>query len=255
MRNGRLLAVYVQRSFLEWMGFRSFLFTLVVNQAVAPVLGLAVWSAALPDRSGVSAYFIALLAVQLMTVSYEYHTVSMAIYQGNLNDSLLRPHPMVIAPLGENLATRAWHLLIGIPIVAIAMAAAGVAIDAGDVVLALPALALAAMLRFLFTYALALSALWGQQSGGVTELGTILVFLLGGLAAPIPLMPESIRPFGEALPFRAMLGFPAEVATGSLGTREIVQGYGWQALWLAVFAAVATIVWTAGVRRYTALGG
>ncbi len=254
-RNGRLLSLYIQRSFLEWMGFRSFLFTLVVNQAVAPVLGLAVWSAALPEQRGVSAYFIALLAVQLMTVSYEYHTVSMAIYEGNLNDSLLRPHPMVIAPLGENLATRAWHLLIGFPIVAIAMTAAGVGFDGWDIVVALPALAFAALLRFLFTYALALSALWGQQSGGVTELGSILVFLLGGLAAPIPLMPESIRPIGEALPFRAMLGFPAEIATGSLNRQEIVQGYGWQALWMAVFAAVATVVWTAGVRRYTALGG
>ncbi|MBA3274626.1 MAG: ABC-2 family transporter protein, partial [Chloroflexia bacterium] len=203
MRHVRLLALYIQRSFLEWMGFRSFLFTLVVNQAVAPVLGLAVWSAALPERSGISTYFIALLAVQLMTVSYEYHTVSMGIYQGGLNESLLRPHPMVIAPLGENLATRAWHLLIGLPIIAIPMAAAGIAFDAGDILLALPALALAALLRFLFTYALALSALWGQQSGGVTELGATLVFLLGGMAVPIPLLPESVRPFGEALPFRA----------------------------------------------------
>jgi len=255
MRNVRLLTLYVRRSFLEWMGFRSFLFTLVVNQAVAPVLGLAVWSAALPERSGISTYFIALLAVQLMTVSYEYHTVSMGIYQGNLNDNLLRPHPMVIAPLGENLATRAWHLLIGLPMIAIAMAAAGVAFDVGNVVLALPALALAALLRFLFTYALALSALWGQQSGGVTELGTILVFLLGGLAAPIPLMPESIRPFGEALPFRAMLGFPAEIASGTLTGQQVVEGYGFQLLWLAVFVPVAGAIWRVGLRRYAAVGG
>lgn len=255
MRTLRLIGIYVQRSFLEWMGFRSFLFTLVVNQAIAPLLGLAVWSAALPGEADVTTYFIALLAVQLMTVSYEYHTVSQGIYDGNLNDSLLRPHPMVIAPLAENVASRIWHLLIGLPMIAAAMAVADVHFSARNVLLALPALLLAGALRFLFTYALALSALWGQQSGGVTEFGSIMIFLLGGLAVPIPLMPESLRPIGEAMPFRAMLGFPAEIASGGLSDAQVIQGYGWQALWLLVFVPVVIAVWSSGVRRYTALGG
>ncbi len=255
MRTVRLLARYVQRSFLEWLAFRSFLITLVVNQAVAPLLGLAIWTAALPGEDGVTTYFVALLGVQLMTVSYEYHTVSMAIYEGNLNDSLLRPHAMVIGPLGENIASRIWHLLIGLPMIAIAVVGADVGFSVRNVLLALPALALAAVLRFLFTYALALSALWGQQSGAVTEFGTTMVFLLGGMAAPVPLLPERIRPYGEALPFRAMLGFPAEIASGSLSDAQVIQGYGWQLLWLLVFVPVVMAVWSSGVRRYTALGG
>lgn len=67
----RLLWLYTQRTFLEWTAFRSFLFTLVVNQAVTPLLGMALWSAALPGDSSVSIYFVALLAVQLMTVANE----------------------------------------------------------------------------------------------------------------------------------------------------------------------------------------
>lgn len=255
MRLVRLLATYVQRSFLEWMAFRSFLFTLVVNQAVAPLLGLAVWSAALPGEASITTYFVALLAVQLMTVSYEYHTVSMGIYQGSLNDSLLRPHPMVIAPLAENIASRIWHLLIGLPMIAVAVVVADVGFSARNVLLALPALLLAGALRFLFTYALALSALWGQQSGAVTEFGSVMIFLLGGMAAPVPLLPERIRPYGEALPFRAMLGFPAEIASGGLTDAQVVQGYGWQLLWLAVLVPVVIAIWSSGVRRYTALGG
>ncbi|HYI25097.1 MAG TPA: hypothetical protein VD767_06770, partial [Thermomicrobiales bacterium] len=92
-RHLRLLAVYAKRSFLAWFVARSFLFTLVVNQATMPLLGFAVWSTALPGRADVSTYYVAILAVQLLTVSYEYHTVSKAIYQGELNDDLLRPHP------------------------------------------------------------------------------------------------------------------------------------------------------------------
>jgi ABC-2 type transport system permease protein len=246
---------YTYRSFLGWTVFRSFLFTLVVNQAVTPLLGLAIWSAALPDQPGISTYFVALLAVQLLTVSYEYHTVSMGIYDGSLNDWLLRPHQVVLSALGENIAMRIWHLCIGMPILVVVAIVADVTLETSDVIAATPAFVIAGILRFLFTYALALSALWGQQAGGVTELGSTMIFLLGGMAVPISLFPERFRPLGEALPFRAMLGFPAEVASGQLDTSEVIAGYGWQALWLAVLVPVTSWTWRLGVQRYTALGG
>lgn len=251
----RLTFSYTKRSFLEMMAWRSFLFTLVINQAVTPLLGLAIWSAALPGQADISTYFVALLVVQLVTVSYEYHNVSMAIYEGRLNDWLLRPHQVVISSLGENVAMRIWHLGIGLPIIGAVAIFTGVSFEPGNILVAVPALVFAGVLRFLFTYSLALSALWGQQAGGVTELGSTLVFLLGGMAVPISLFPERLQPIGEALPFRAMLGFPAEIASGQLSTQQIVAGYGWQALWLAALVPLTAWTWSAGVRRYTALGG
>ena len=91
MRLARLLAIYTRRKFLQWLGWRAFLITLAVNQAVTPLLGLAVWSAALPGRSGIAGYYVALLAVQLLTVSYEHHTFSNGIYAGDLSGDLLKP--------------------------------------------------------------------------------------------------------------------------------------------------------------------
>jgi len=255
MRTPRVLTGYAKRAFLEWTAFRSFLLTLVVNQAVTPLLGLAVWSAALPNETGISTYYVALLAVQLMTVSQEYYSVTMRIYEGGLNEDLLRPHPVVLGPLGESIAVRVWHLLIGLPIIAGAAAIAGISLDSRDVLLAIPALLLAAALSFLFMYILALSALWTEQAGGITSFGGTMVFLLGGVAAPIDVFPERFRLLGEVLPFRAMLGFPAEIASGTLTERKILAGYGWQALWLALFVPLAALVWSAGVRRYTAVGG
>ena len=114
---------------------------------------------------------------------------------------------------------------------------------------------LAAALRFLFTYLLALAAFWTEQAHGVVGFGETLLFLLGGSAALLTLFPEGFRPLGEALPFGAMLGFPAEIAAGSLRSSAVLAGYGWQALWIAVFLPAAVIVWRAGLRRYTAVGG
>jgi ABC-2 type transport system permease protein len=254
-RTLQLTLTYTKRSFLEVMAWRSFLFTLVVNQAVAPLLGLAIWSAALPNQPGVSTYYAALLVVQLLTVSYEFHTVAMLIYEGHLNDWLLRPHPVVLSAIGMNVATRIWHFMIGVPIIAAVVVFTDISLEPGNLLAAAPALVIAGLLRFLFTYALSLSALWGQKAGGVTELGSTLIFLLGGMAVPISLFPERLQPFGEALPFRAMLGFPAEIAAGELAAGQIVTGYGWQLLWLAVLVPVTARTWSTGVRRYTALGG
>ena len=255
IRQFALVAIYTRRAFLEWMGFRSFLATIVLNQAVTPLLALAIWSAALPDQSSISTYFIALLAVQLMTVSQEYYSVTMRIYDGALSEDLLRPHPFVIAPLGECIAFRSWNFLMGLPIVLLAMSVAGVSFRAVDIVVAVPALALAAVLRFLFVYMLALSALWVEQAGAVTDLGGTLIFLLGGVAVPMMLFPDRFRILTEALPFRAMLGFPAEIASGSLNSTQILQGYCWQLLWVTISVPLAMLVWRSGVRRFTAVGG
>lgn len=255
MRLVRLLSLYTRRKFLQWLGWRAFLITLAVDQAIAPLLGLAVWSAALPGRPGIAAYYVALLAVQLMTVSYEHHTFSNGIYAGALSHDLLRPHPVVVATLGENVALRIWHLLVGLPLIVVAGLVAGAAFDLRSLLLALPAVVLAAALRFLFTYILALSAFWTARAHGVVGLGETLIFLLGGAAAPIALFPERIRPLGEALPFRALLGFPAEIASGGISGARALEGYAWQVLWLAVFSLAAAFAWRSGVRRYTAVGG
>lgn len=246
----RILMGYIRQEFLKWLAWRSFALTLVANQAVTPLIGLAVWSAAAPGRR-LTDYFVALLFVRLFTSSYEDHTLSQRIYSGEFADDLLAPRPPVLVPLGENLALRIWHLLIGLPLFFVFPLHVGVA----DLLLALPALVLAAALRFLYTYSLALSAFWTERAHSAVGLGGTLIFLLGGEAAPISLLPGSLRPWAELLPFRAMLGFPAEIAVGELHGAALLQGYLWQIIWLGVLLAVARHTWRAGICRYTVVGG
>src|SRR5712664_4126703 len=93
-----LLLISIKREILQWLAWRSFLFTMMVNQAVTPLLGLTVWSVAIPGNSQITTYYVALLIVQLMTVSYEYYTFSSGIYGGTLNQELLKPQPIVLGP-------------------------------------------------------------------------------------------------------------------------------------------------------------
>ncbi len=251
----RLVGISIRRSFLQWMASPGFLVTLVIGECVTPVLGLAVWSAALPGSERVSAYYLALLLVQLMTVSYENHTLSNGIYAGSFSHDLVRPQAPVLGTIGENCALRIWHVLIGLPLLATIWLVTDVAFEVSAVLVALPALLLAAVLRFLFTYTLALSAFWTQQAHGAVGFGETLIFLLGGSAAPIAFFPGTFQAFGEILPFRAMLGLPAEIATGGLDREQILIGYAWQIAWLIAFTTVAMIVWRCGVRHFSAVGG
>src|SRR5258708_1382166 len=118
-RHLRLLAFWTRRQFLLWLSSGSFLLTLVINQAVTPLIGLLLWSVALPGDTHISAYYIALLAVQFMTVSYENYTFSETIYLGTFSHELLRPQPVILSTMGTNVAMRLLHLLTGLPLLII----------------------------------------------------------------------------------------------------------------------------------------
>ncbi|GAB3422785.1 ABC transporter permease [Flindersiella endophytica] len=254
-RLARLTLWSAKRTYLDWAGTSWFALTLVSGQVVAPLIGLFVWSSVFPnDNDRVTSYYVALMVVQLMSASYENHTFSGAIYDGGVSHELLQPKPVVVGPLGANLAVRLSLCLLGAPIVLVAGLLLHVSYSFGAVLLAFPAVVLAMLLRFLFTWVLALTAFWTERVHAVTGFGGVLIFLLGGSAAPVMFLPEPLRSVAAALPFRAMLGFPAELATRNVSGVDVLLGFGFQLGWIAVLGVLAVVVWRAGVRRYTAVG-
>ncbi|WUJ72149.1 ABC-2 family transporter protein [Kribbella soli] len=249
MRTAVLLGFRLRQEVLEWSGAWWFLLTLVVQAVVAPLIGLFVWSAVYPDDPTIARYYVAVILVTLMTESFEQHTFSERIYDGTLSHELLRPQPVVIGVIGMNLAIRAWLTLLGAPIVLLTGIALQVGFDWSAVLRSTPYVVLAAVLVFLWTFLLALTAFWTDRVHAVVGFGSQLTFLLGGTAAPIALLPDTWRRIAEVLPFYGMNGLPAEIAAGK-GSGSM----GCQLIWVVVLVVVVTVVWRIGVRRYTAVG-
>lgn len=249
-----LVALGVRRIFLNWSGSWWFLVTLAVQELLRPVIGLFVWSMVFPADPRVTEYFIALMVVGLMTASYENWTFSERIYEGTVSDDLLRPQPVVIGPLSENLAARGWLVMLGLPVVILSGSALAVSYAWTWLVPAVLACVFAAVLRFLWTWTLALSAFWTERAHAAVWLGSNLIFLLGGVAAPIAFLPAPWQRIAEVLPFYPMLGLPADIATGRLDTAGVVAAFGYQLGWIAVLGVIAACVWRLGVRRYTVVG-
>lgn len=250
MRTLTLLTFRIRQQVLEWSGAWWFLSTLVVQAVIGPLIGLFIWSAVYPDDPTITRYYVAIILVTLMTESFEQHTFSNRVYDGTLSHELLRPQPVVLGVLGENLAIRGWLTLLGAPIVLVTAFALHTTFAWRSVLLAIPGIALAAVLIFLFTFLLSLTAFWTDRVHSVVAFGSQLGFLLGGTAAPIALLPDGWARIAQALPFYGMHGMPAEIASGSRYDGSL----GYQLGWVVVLVVAVSAVWRAGVRRYTAVG-
>jgi ABC-2 type transport system permease protein len=246
-----LLGFRIRQEVLEWSGAWWFLATLVVQAVIGPLIGLFVWSAVYPDNPTIGRYYVAMILVTLMTESFEQHTFSERIYDGTISHELLRPQPVVIGVLGANLAIRGWLTLLGAPVVLLTGLSLGTGFGWRSVLLTLPYVVFAAALMFLLTFLLSMTAFWTERVHSIVGFGHTLIFLFGGTAAPIGLLPDVWRRIAEASPFYAMSGLPAEIAAyGASGGRGLVL----QLFWLAVLLVAVRFAWRAGVRRYTAVG-
>lgn len=250
----QLVAIRVRNQFMDWSGAWWFTMTLVANHAIGPLIGLVVWSAVMPSGQAPVSYYVALVAVQLLTASFENHTFSESVYDGRVSHDLLKPQPVIIGPMGENIAIRIWMGMFGLPLTVVTALLVGASYRWSEALLAVPALIGAAVLRFLWTWLLALAAFWTERVHAIVAFGNILIFLLGGTAAPIALLPEPLRSIALALPFHAMLGLPAEIATGAVHGSGAGSAILMQLVWGVAFAAVAAVVWRRGVRRYAVIG-
>lgn len=250
----RLTLLAAWRNSLEQWSWRSFMITLVLQQAIGPIIGLLVWTSVQPESVEIRRYFVVLLAVQLLTVSYEDHTLCSSIFDGTIIGRLLTPQPVIVDFAGTNLSLRFWHAAFGLPIIIAVGIAAGVQLRPLDLLLALPAVIGAGVVRFLLALCLAITAFWTQRATALVSLGNTTVFLLGGAAAPLFLLTPELADVGRLLPFWPMLGLPAEIAAGVVTGRQIVFGCLIQLLWLVILIPIAVRMWSHGLRVFTAVG-
>lgn len=104
-------------------------------------------------------------------------------------------------------------------------------------------------------YALAgLGAFWTRRTLPFQLIVQKLMFVLGGLFAPVTLYPAALRRIGEASPFAAHL-YWAGIQAIRPSPALFLTGLAWQLLWLVLLAAACWALWTAGVRKLLVEGG
>jgi ABC-2 type transport system permease protein len=237
---------------------------------VGPLISLAVWTAATAARGGeitgstgatfsradFAAYFLTLMVFGHLTMSWDAFEFAFRVRDGNLSPRLLKPlHPIhtdVAFNIAFKLCTSA--MLLPVWVLLFVLLKPTPPASLASLALALPALALAFLLRYLLQYSLAVLAFWTTRVEAVNQLYFTLDSFLGGRIAPLALMPGWLGVIAAYSPFRALAAFPVELALGRVPAGQILPGFALQIVWLGVAVVVFRALWSAGIKQYSAVG-
>jgi ABC-2 type transport system permease protein len=258
------LRIYVSLAWAEFLVYRIVFFLYALWAIFPPLIYLAVWVTIAGGNSVGSfapgdfvAYYLTFMLVNHLVGSIEIHTVEWEIRQGNISSRLLLPVHPALRPLASNLGFKAIGIFVVIPSILLLALVFHPSFHTNPALVALAVVATlaAGLLQFFVGLSIALLAFWITRADAVNQLHEALLFLLSGQLAPLALMPTVLRAVATILPYRYMLSFPVEVATGNLSNTDVAIGFGLQALWLAGGFMLFQLAWKHGLRHYAAAGG
>jgi ABC-2 type transport system permease protein len=254
----------IRKTWLSWIQHRGFFFLLAFMWMIPSIIYLFVWTTAAGggrvggySRGLFVGYYLVFIVVNQLTYSQTNWTVGDQIRAGTMNIHLLRPISPFFDALASELAGKVVYLSFILPITILLgwILKPDISLTPGVFIQFVAALFLAWGLRFLWGYWIALLAFWATRANALLAVQDSLVFLLGGQLAPTALLSSWMKNAALFLPFRYMIGFPVEIIAGNLSISEINFGFTVQSIWVLFTFVLFVIVWRAGVKQYSAVGG
>lgn len=260
----RALPTLLRVGFAETLVYRAEFLVWILAYTM-PLIMLALWSAvAREGRLGrfgereFQAYFLATLAVRLLTGAWVVWAMNTDVRQGTLQMRLLRPVHPLLTYLAENLSAIPLRVAIVLPVALAGQLLFGLDPWQRDPVqLALVPLSLlgAFLLTFLPMACIGTLSLFWESSIALYDLWLGLYTVLSGYVMPLELFPPSWRAAISWLPFRQTLAFPVENLLGLSTRAQALRDLTLQWAWIGFFAVLISVLWRAGMKRFGAFGG
>lgn len=246
--------------------YRMALAIWMIGLILEPIIYLSVWTSVASSSGGqvggftpsdFAAYYIVVLIVQHFTQIWHMWEYDWIIRQGILSGRLLRPIHPIHNDAGENIVYKFIMLVVVIPaVIILALVFQPTLHPPLWAALAfIPTLILAAILAFLVGWTVAMAAFWTTRTFAINHVYFVAMFFFSGQIAPLSLLPGVIQTLANALPFRWIVSFPAELMLGRLTPEQALTGFAAQIIWVGLSMALAMAAWRAGVKQYTAMGG
>jgi ABC-2 type transport system permease protein len=238
----------------------------MIGLVLEPVIYLSVWTSIAQSNGGsvggfttgdFAAYYIVLLILQHFTQSWDMWQFEYLIKMGGMSERLLRPVHPIHRDAASNLSYKVLMLVVVVPalIILVIVFRPTFNTELWAVLAFIPAVVLGGILAFLMGWVIALSAFWTTRTFAVNQTYFISMFFFSGQIAPLELLPSGIQSIAYIMPFRWFVSFPTELFLGRLTPEQALGGFVAQILWITVAYFLMQLVWKAGVRQYTAMGG
>jgi len=114
---------------------------------------------------------------------------------------------------------------------------------------------LTALLQFFLSYTMALLAFWVSEVSTFIFIVFAFEYLAGGHLFPLDILPPTLTRVLMLTPFPYQLFFPVQIYLGRATDAALYLGLAVQAGWVLIMFAAARLVWSRGIRRYSAVGG
>ncbi len=248
-------------SFKTWFRVRgSFSGPLVFLSMMFLVEG-SFWSSLSRGSGRVAAYsrpeillyvFGALIISQICACIGDPDGLSEKIESGGLDGFLLRPQSYLVQMGSIQTGLCLARMTVLSPILLAAeLALTGAVSWKAQAAMAI-LLPLSAAINFLINQSLLTLTFFYRDSYAFVVFKETLFWALSGMLIPLDLFPEPIARVARVLPSAYIIYYPAKVLTGDLSWTAVVLP---QLAYLGFFLAIASWVWTVGIRRYQAYGG
>ncbi|MFC1465109.1 MAG: ABC transporter permease [Candidatus Brachytrichaceae bacterium NZ_4S206] len=254
-----------QVNWAEQWQYRANLLMYLAYWLVSPVVYLAVWTAIANvegDVNGLTAgdfaaYYLTLLPVDIITSSITIHVLAFKIQEGTISNELMQPvHPILTNTLMNNIAFKALTLIAFVPIwiVLVLLFRPALTITPLSLLIALPALAMGFLIRFLIESIITLVAFWTTRVWSIWQFNEAISMLLNGAFVPLALMPVWVQSIAQLLPYQLGLSFPVLLVLNRLPAEQIALNFGLQVVWIGVLYGAFALLWRQALKQYSAVG-
>jgi len=235
-----------------------------LSNCAAPLITLFVWLSFTPvgqtsvfSRNNLIWYFILAMFVKLVTSSWFGVFLASRIRRGAISPFLLQPVDYIVHILSNNIAEKIIKLIILLPILitlVVLFKIPFLIVTAIQSFAALFSLVMAAVIYFLIDINIGLLAFWLDETSAIDDFYGLLLNFFSGMLIPLVALPIVLRNISYYLPFRFTLSLPIEILLGQLTNNQILQSLLLQFFWLIVVWFIYRLLWSKGLKSYSASG-
>lgn len=261
----RIYKRFWQVNWAEQWQYRANLLMYLAFWLVSPITFLAVWTTVANAQGSVggltagdfAAYYLTLLPVDILTSSITIYILAWKIQEGTISNELLQPvHPVLTNTLVNNIAFKALQMIAFVPIwlVLIVLFRPTLTYSWQSLLLALPALVMGFLIRFLMQAMITLIAFWTTRVWSIEQVDSAISYMLNGAFIPLMLLPVWVQGVAQVLPYQLCVSFPLLLLLNRMPAQQMALNFGLQVFWLIVLYALFRAVWRRAIKQYSAVG-
>lgn len=264
-RNFRILSRMTAANIVQASVYRGAWIIFMAANISVPIISLLIWRTAIAngarlpiDERYLTTYFVLLSFVTMATSSWMTGFLANDIRLGKLSTWMVRPASLLLSFVANNVSEKVMKLFALVPMIGVLwwIFRDSMNIPAGPFRWALFAVSIALGAALVFTIDIMIGALafWMDDVMAIAQARMLIANVLSGSIVPLVLMPDWSRGFIDNQPFRYTVSFPVEIVAGNLSAADLLGGLGIQLAYVIGFGAVARLVWSKGIRAYSAVG-